>query len=118
MGVSQTYLPDIKRLACIGNISYKKHCVERMIEREISRADIKHILTSATTEIVEIQPPTETSKNERILIYDSCYNKKIIVVLAPVLTNGPELRIITVEYVDTSIWMSTEKAPPTIKRIR
>ncbi len=118
MGVSQTYLPDIKRVVCIGKISYRKHCLERMFEREISRADVLHILTSETTEIVEIQPPTQKSINERILVYDSCYNKKIIVVLTPILTNGPELRIITVEHVDTSIWMSTEKAPPTIKRIK
>ena len=117
MTVSQNYLPDIRKLALAGNVTYKLHCFQRMNERGIDRSDVLHILKSETNEVVEIQAPTTKSPNERVLIFDPKYSKKIIIVLTPILVNGPDLRIITVEFVDNSIWRSSSKAPPSIQRI-
>lgn len=117
MAVDQSYLPDIRRLALAGKVTFKVHCSQRMIERGIERDDILHILKSGTNEIVEIQVPTLRSPNERVLVYDPAYGKKIIVVLTPLLQIAPDLRIITVEFVDNSIWKSSSNAPPSIQRI-
>lgn len=114
--LSDKYLKDIRKLAKFNRIAYKKHCMQRMIQRNIKRSEIKEILTSETSEIIEIQRPTEISPNERILVYDPTKNKAIIVVLTFVLLNEPELRIITVEYVDSEKWIKKEDGPPSIER--
>lgn len=96
------YISSIRQLAKNTSPLYKAHAFEQMMLRGIESSDVENILTSDTNEIIEIQPPTNSAKDERILIYDSNYPKEIIVV--SVMTNFPRIEVITAEFVDYNIW--------------
>lgn len=96
------YISSIRTLAKNTKPLYKVHAFEQMMLRGIETNDVESILTSNTNEVLEIQPPTDKCKDERILIYDKKYPKEIIVV--SVMTNFPRIEVITVEYVDYSKW--------------
>lgn len=96
------YINSIRLLAKNNALLYKGHAFDQMMLRGIESTDVESILKSTTNEILEIQPPTTRSKDERILIYDSEYPKEIIVVT--VMTNFPRVEVITAEFVDYNIW--------------
>ncbi len=96
------YINSIRLLAKNTKPLYKGHAFDQMMLRGIESTDVENILKSDTNEILEIQPPTAKSKDERILVYDSQYPKEIIIVT--VMTNFPSIEVITTEFVDYNIW--------------
>lgn len=96
------YISSIRKLAKNTELLYKAHAFEQMMLRGIESEDVENILTSSTNEILEIQPPTNKCKDERILLYDKNYPKDIIVV--SVMTNFPRIEVITAEFVDYNKW--------------
>ena len=46
-------LPDLRRLAANNQISYSGHAVDQMLDRDISQASVKDILSSPTNQLIE-----------------------------------------------------------------
>ena len=90
------------------------------LERDILKSDIKHVLSSSTNQLIEIQSPSNTSgkrhQDERALISDPNYIKSIIVVLVILFNPIPEIRIITVEYVLDTEWDKQSGKDPWLVR--
>lgn len=94
-------LPDLRRLAANNQISYSGHAVDQMLDRDISQASVKDILSSPTNQLIETQSPSRTRgkehDNERALISDPLHTDAIIVVVVILFDSTPEIRVITVE---------------------
>lgn len=106
--MTQSDLPAVRQLARNDAFSFTKHAYDQMNTRDISYDDVKAILISPTNQIVECQPPSNTPgkehTHERILLYDPCGAKDTIIVFVVLLAPTPDLRVITVENVDNTIW--------------
>ena len=94
-------LPDLRRLATNDRISYSEHATDQMLDRNISRADVKDILSSPTNQLIETQSPSKavgkTHSDERALVSDPLHKRAVIVVLVILFDPIPEIRVITVE---------------------
>ena len=114
--LDQSFLPDIRRLVNNGAYSLRTHTYDRMLERGILVEDVKSILTSSTNQIIEIQPPATPAFDEKVLITDPYYGKDIIVICALFMRGMPDIRIVTVEWIDFSIWKKELNKVPYLVR--
>lgn len=118
--MTQNDLPTIRRLAQNGAFSVSGHAIDQMLARNITYADLESILTSPANQIIECQSrsmtPGKQHSDERILIYDPKYAKDTIVIFVVLTAPVPDLRIITVENVDYTIWERREGAVPCLVR--
>lgn len=118
--MTQTDLPAVRQLARNGAFSITGHAYDQMLARNITYDDIEGILTSNTNQIIECQSPSNAPgkkhADERILLYDPCGGKDAIVIFVALLIPSPDLRIITVENVDTAIWERSEGSIPCLVR--
>ena len=76
-------------------IIWTQHCLERMQERDISRADVKH--TIAVGEIIEDYP--DDYPNPSCLIFGHSVSGRVLHVVAG--CDGSKVYIITAYYPDT-----------------
>jgi len=94
-------LPDLRRLATNNRISYSEHATDQMLDRDISRADVKDILSSPTNQLIETQSPSKAAgkahSDERALVSDPLHKSAVIVVLVILFDPVPEIRVITAE---------------------
>lgn len=94
-------LADLRRLAINNRISYSEHALDQMLDRDISCADVKDILSSPTNQLIETQSPSnavgKVHSDERALVSDPLHKSAIIVVLVILFKPLPEIRVITVE---------------------
>lgn len=120
MPMTQANLPDIRRLASNGAFSFTGHASQQIISRGIPYNDVEDILTSQTNQIIECQSPSrmpgKAHTNERILLYDPKSPVDAIVVFCPLFLPAPEIRIITVEMVDSAIWIRRDGQIPCLIR--
>lgn len=91
-------------------VEYSAHCQKRMLERGISRSDIKHCIYHG--EIIEINVLTDDNKSEKslpsclILDYRVVDNKAVHVLVG---FNGERLLNISACYPDAEHWLSDNK---------
>lgn len=101
-------LPNLRRLARAKSITYSGHALNQMRDRGIRTDDIESILESNTNQLIEIQSPStapgKQHRNERDLIYDPNHCPDAIVIIVILLKPFPEIRVVTVELPDNSIW--------------
>lgn len=101
-------LPAIRQLVGNGSFSFTKHAYRQMLDRNISYTDVENILTSPTNQIVECQSRSYTlgkeHTDERVLIYDPNNKVDAIVIVSPLFRPTPEIRVITVERVNDTVW--------------
>ncbi len=120
MPMTQANLPDIRRLASNGAFSFTGHASQQIISRGISYDDVESILTSQTNQIIECQSPScapgKPHTNERVLVYDPQSRTDAIVVFCPLFLPTPEIRIVTVEIVDDTIWIRQNGQIPCLIR--
>ena len=84
-----------QKLCAESKIIWTKHCLERMQERDINRADVKHTITVG--EIIEEYP--EDFPNPSCLIYGYTISNHILHVVAG--CDNMNVYIITAYYPDT-----------------
>ncbi len=118
----QPELLTIRQLAKNGAFSESGHAHQQMLDRSIFYDDIESVLTSESNQILEKQSPScvpsKTHLDERILIYDPCYCKEIILVCVVMMKPIPEIRIITAEPVDPCVWKKNNTQVPGLIRIK
>ena len=91
-------------------IEYSLHCQKRMLERGISREDIKHCIYFG--EIIEVNLLSADNKSEKslpsylILNYREDDNQAVHVLIG---FNGVRILVISACYPDTEHWMSDNK---------
>ncbi len=91
-------------------VEYSAHCQKRMLERGISRRDIKHCIYNG--EIIEIIVLADDNKSEKslpsclILDYRVVDNKAIHVLVG---FNGKRILIISACYPDAEHWVADNK---------
>jgi len=91
-------------------VEYSAHCQKRMLEREISRNDIRNCIYNG--EIIELNVLTDDNKSEKslpsclILDYRVTDNRAIHVLVG---FNGNRVLIISVCYPDADHWLSDYK---------
>ena len=91
-------------------IEYSAHCQKRMLEREISRADIRHCIINGV--IIEENPLSDSNHSEKslpsylLLDYRVEDDKPIHVLIG---FNGKRILIISACYPDAKHWMSDNK---------
>jgi hypothetical protein len=91
-------------------IEYSAHCQKRMLERGISRDDIKHCIYNG--EIIEVNVLADDNKSNKslpsclILDYRVVDNRAIHVLVG---FNGRRMLIISVCYPDSEHWFSDNK---------
>ena len=123
--MTKSDLPDLRRLAARGRITYSEHAFIQMLDRGISREDIKNILSSPTNQLIEVQPPSDEEgkrhKDERALVSDPEYKQGedgIVVILVIQFNPYPELRIVTAMYVWEERWVQRPGEDPWLVRSR
>ena len=113
-------LPNLRRLARAKRITYSRHAFTQMLNRGIRTDDIESILESNTNQLIEIQSPSTTPGkqhcNERDLIYDPNHCPDAIVIIVILLHPSPEIRVVTVELPDSSIWEKHPDKDPALTR--
>ena len=113
-------LEKIRQLAMANSISYTGHAIDRLLDRDISIDTIKTILKSSTNQITEVQSKSNTQGKEhtddRILVFAPDVDDDIIVVSIVLMKPTDEIRVITVEYVDDSIWSRNKGSNPELTR--
>lgn len=118
--MTQADLSAIRQLAKNGAFSFSDHAYAQMLNRGITYDDVESILTSSTNQIIECQSPSctpgKSHTDERILLYDPCASKDAIVIFVLLLVPAPDLRIVTVEYVDSAKWERNEGSVPCLVR--
>lgn len=91
-------------------VEYSAHCQKRMLERGISRNDIKHCIYNG--EIIEVNGLADSNKSEKslpsclILGYRVIDNKAVHVLVG---FNGKRMLIISACYPDAEHWLSDNK---------
>lgn len=91
-------------------VEYSAHCQKRMLERGISRSDIKHCIYNG--EIIEANVLADDNKSEKslpsclILDYRVVDNKAIHVLVG---FNGKRMLIISACYPDAEHWLTDNK---------
>ena len=91
-------------------VEYSAHCQKRMLERGISRSDIKHCIFDG--EIIEVNVLADNNKSEKslpsylILNYRIEDNKPIHVLVG---FNGKRMLIISACYPDAEHWLVDNK---------
>lgn len=120
MPMTQADLPDIRRLASNGALSFTAHAAQQIVSRGILYDDVEKILTSQTNQIIECQSPScapgKAHTNERVLVYDPQSQVDAIVIFCPLLLPTPDIRIVTVEMVDDAIWTRQNGQIPCLVR--
>lgn len=118
--MTQSDVPVIRKLACSDAFSFSKHALDMMLDRDITYDDVKAVLESSDNQLIDCQSPSQTKGKEhndvRLLIYDPTYSKEIIVVCVLLLQSQPEIRIVTTELVDYSIWEKKTNCIPVLIR--
>ena len=95
---------QIYQTLCAGaKIIWTKHCLERMQERDISRADVKNVIV--TGEIIEEYP--EDYPNPSCLIFGYTINNRILHIVAG--CDNINIYTITAYYPDTKKFESDLK---------
>ena len=116
----QSDLPAVRQLVVNGALTISDHAYNQMLRRNILYDDVEDILSSSTNQIVECQSPSHdpnrSHTDERVLICDPFYPKDIIVIIVALLIPSPEIRVITAEYIDNSIWIKQPGQIPAIVR--
>ncbi|MBE5905438.1 MAG: DUF4258 domain-containing protein [Lachnospiraceae bacterium] len=88
------------------SVEYTKHCLTRMMERDITRADIRKVIMQG--EIIEDYPLDENNTSEKsfpsclIMGYRDCDNRVIHVVVG---FNGSRIIVISAYYPDSEHWL-------------
>ena len=113
-------LSAMRQLVRNNGFSTTVHATDQMLARDISYDEVKDVLTSTTNQIVECQSPSQTigqsHTDERVLIFDPYYPKDIIVIIVILFRPLPEVRVVTVEHVDYTIWNRISGTPPFLVR--
>ncbi len=113
-------LPNLRRVARSGAVTYTGHALDQMLDRGIKTDDVEEILGSSTNQLIEVQSPSVTSgkchKDERILIYDPEHDPDAIAVITLQFNPGVELLVITAEMPKTDIWDKIIGRNPTLIR--
>ena len=95
-GADKVRIEAIKELCTQAKIRWSTHCLERMQERDISRADVKRCL--ANGEIIENYP--DDYPHPSCLVFGYTVNNKVIHVV--VGNDGEYIYIITVYFPNTA----------------
>jgi len=90
----------ISKLARNESIFFKQHCVERMIERDITSKDIQQALLNC--EIISVYPEDRPLLSYLILGYDK--SKKPLHIVAAISKDKTRLWLITVYRPDVRRW--------------
>lgn len=118
--MNQSDLPAVRQLVANGAFSISDHAYSQMLDRKIDYDDVEGVLSSSTNQIVECQSPSANlacpHTDERVLIYDPCYPKEIIVIVVALLIPAPEIRVITAMYIDNGIWTKKPGQIPALVR--
>ena len=113
-------IEDVRFLAKQGKASYSSHALNRLLSRNISTSTVKSILTDNNNQLIEIQSKSNTlgmeHKDDRLLVYSPNSSEEVIVVTVLVCKPQKELRIITAERVDYSIWDKHDGNNPALTR--
>ena len=112
-------LPHLRLLASHeGNIVYTDHGQTQMLDRGYFADDVKKILTSATNQLIEVQPVCKDHPNERYVISDPLYRPDTAVIIVLNLHNPtPQIVVITVEPALDSVWQKNVTEDPWLKRV-
>lgn len=97
------HIQTLKELVADNRIKWSVHCLERMGERDISRADVKKCICNG--EIIEDYP--NDFPHPSCLIFGYSVNNKILHVVAG--TNEEELYIITAYFPNSNKFESDMK---------
>lgn len=95
-GADKVRIEEIKELCDQAKIRWSAHCLERIQERDISRADVKNCL--ANGEIIEDYP--NDYPHPSCLVFGYTVNKKVIHVV--VGNDGEYIYIITAYFPNTT----------------
>ena len=116
-------LPTLRQLARNTNqINYSDHALKQMRSRGYKMDDVEKILTSATNQLVETQPPCgglRPHRNPRYVISDPAFQPDSAVVIILDLSDpaSPEIVVITVESADDTVWSKNRNQDPWLTRI-
>ena len=99
-------IEDIKRISENGNILWTTHCLERMGERDITRADVKNCISYG--EIIEEYP--DDFPNPSCLVFGMSLDNKILHVVV-----GFDEKYL---YIITAYYPTEEKFEPDMKTRR
>lgn len=92
------------------HVEYTAHCQKRMIERGISRNDIKHCIYNG--EIIEVNVLSDDNKSDKslpsylILDYRAVDKKAVHVLIG---FNGKRMLVISVCFPDAEHWLQDNK---------
>lgn len=110
----------IRQLANDGQVSYTSHAFGQLLARGITTDTVETILKASDNQIVEIQSPSTTPGKEhvdpRYLVYSPGNADDVIVVSVLLESPEPEIRVITAEYLDDTVWDKKEGCIPAIVR--
>lgn len=115
-------LPDLRRLAANGQITYSKHALQQMFARGCLTADVEQILGSNTNQLIETQSPSaapgHAHKDSRYIIADPNFSPDTAVVITLDVSNptAPQINIITVEPALNSVWDKDKAKDPWLTR--
>ena len=112
-------IETIRQLAQTDDVAYTKHAINQMFERSITSVIVEEILGANDNQIIEKQSPSimpgKQHTDSRYLIYSP--NKEDVIVVSLILSQPkPEVRVITVEWVNDDIWNRVEGGNPAIIR--
>jgi hypothetical protein len=122
--MNKSDLPALRQLAANGQITYTEHVLQRIWERGYLLSDITTILTSATNQLIEVQPPStdpkKPHKDERIVISDPMYHPDTAVVIFLDFSRptSPTIVIVTIEKVADDKWDKCRSNDPWLVRKR
>lgn len=115
-------LPDLRRFAANGQITYSKHALQQMLARGCFTTDVENILKSSTNQLIEIQSPSvapgHAHKDPRYIIADPNFTPDTAVVITLDVSNptSPQINIVTVERALSSVWDKDKTKDPWLTR--
>lgn len=115
-------LPDLRRLAANGQITYSNHALQQMLARGCFTADVEQILKSNTNQLVETQSPSAAAgrqhRDSRYIIADPEFTPDTAVVITLDVSNptAPQINIITVEPALDAVWDKDKTKDPWLTR--
>lgn len=115
-------LPDLRRFAANGQITYSKHALLQMLARGCLTNDVEQILTSNTNQLIETQSPSAAAghahKDHRYIIADPNFSPDTAVVITLDVSKptAPQINIITVEPALDAVWDKDKSKDPWLTR--
>ena len=110
----------IRQLAGDNSITYTGHAMDQLLNRNITTDSVKKVLQSGDNQLIEVQSRSRTPGKEhaddRLLVYAPTVDDDIIVVSVILSKPSSEIRVITAEHVDESIWERKEGQNPGLVR--